>query len=372
MKAFINGKIILENQILDNKVLIFDSTIISIKDAAPKGCKIIDVEGNYISPGFIDIHIHGFKGYDVMDSSLESLENISKEIIKTGVTRYLATTMTMKLSKIIDSLEVIKVAINKNNYKGAKIMGAYLEGPFISKEYKGAQSEKYIRKPSWKDIDKYNDIIKIITLAVEEDDNFDFIKNNPGINLSIGHSNANYETALIAYKMGVKHCTHCFNAMTGLHHRKPGIVGACFSKKYETEFIADKIHINPAFLETFINIIGVDQGIIITDSIRAGGMEEGVYELGGQEVYVDKTSARLKSGVLAGSILTMDKAIKNINELTKLPLYDIIKMATLNPAKSIDKDSNYGVIEIGKLSDFVILNKNLDVVSTWIEGEKIF
>lgn len=370
MKAIINGKLYYNQSFVENKVVVFDEKIKGILDVVPENVDVMDAKGQYILPGFIDIHVHGCKGADVMDGTEDALKTISMGLAETGVTRFLATTMTM-------GLEIIDTAINNvrrygKTLPGAKAIGVHLEGPFINKAYKGAQVEEQIIKPSWALIKPYLDVIKLITLAVEEDEDFLFIKENPGIKLSIGHSSASYEKALAAYELGVRHCTHCFNAMTGLHHRNPGIVGAVFTKPYATEFIADGIHIHPQFLEPFISIIGQEQGILITDSMRAGGMAEGLYELGGQSVMVDKSSARLEDGTLAGSILSMDQAIRNMRNYTKLSLEEILAMATLNPANSLETAPNYGSIEVNHFADFVLMDSALQVTRTIVDGKTVY
>lgn len=370
MKAIINSKLYKDNRFIDNKIVIFDQHIISISDTLPEGVEVIDAKGQYLLPGFVDVHVHGSMGADVMDASKDALDTISKGLSKTGVTRFLATTMTMSLEDIDKA--IVNVRTHQNDLTGAQVLGVHLEGPFINKKYKGAQRAEMIQKPSWKVISPYLDIIKLITLAVEEDEDLEFVKNNPGIKLSIGHTSANYETALDAYDLGVCHCTHCFNAMTGLHHREPGVVGAVFTKPYETEFIADGIHIHPQFLDTFISIIGKENGIMITDSMRAGGMIQGEYDLGGQAVTVDDTSARLADGTLAGSILTMDRAIRNMKSFTNLSLEEIIPMATINPALSIDKTPNYGSIKENNLADFVLMNEDLFVTTTIVNGQVVY
>ncbi|MGL5440066.1 MAG: N-acetylglucosamine-6-phosphate deacetylase [Filifactoraceae bacterium] len=374
-KIFINGKMLIDNKIVEGKKLIFNKEIKEILDKDQphrENLEVIDLNGSYLFAGFVDVHTHGVHGSDVMDATPKSLRDISDSLVSYGVTSFLATTMTMSKENIKSALENVKQCMNLNLLEGAKMVGVHLEGPFISKKYKGAQDENHITRPDWKMIEEHKDIIKIITLAVEEDKDYEFIKNNVGIKLSIGHTDASFEQALESYDLGVTHCTHCFNAMTSLHHRKPGVVGACFTKKYETEFIPDGVHIHSGFLETFINIIGKEQGIIITDSIRASGMEEGEYTLGGQKVIVDRIASRLEDGNLAGSILTMDKAIRNMREFTKLPLEDIIRMATENPAKSLGLEDRIGTIKEGKLADFVVMDENLEVMMTLVEGKIIY
>ncbi len=372
MKAFINGKALVEGKIKDDVVVLFDKRIKEIANKVAKDTEIIDLAGNYLFPGFIDIHVHGAAGGDVMDATPQGLEALSQSLAKSGVTRFLATTMTMPVPDIRCALENVKQVIKDDQLTGAKPLGVHLEGPYISAKFCGGQDAKHIKKPDWADIADYTDIIKIITLAVEEDSDCQFIAHNPGIVLSIGHSAASFEQALASYKLGVRHCTHFFNAMSGLHHRAPGIVGAVFSKPYATEIIADGIHIHPQFLNTIVNLVGKENIILISDSMRATGLQPGRYELGGQPVIVNAESARLASGQLAGSILTLDRAVRNMVDFTDCSLVDIVEMATLNAARSIAVDGNYGAIKKAAVADFVVMDDAFNVISTWRDGNCIY
>ncbi|EOD00096.1 N-acetylglucosamine-6-phosphate deacetylase [Caldisalinibacter kiritimatiensis] len=372
--ALINGKIILENNIIENKVLIFNEKIIDILnpndlDKYPNVIPI-DVKGNYISPGFIDIHIHGAGSSDAMDGTPEAIENISKTVAKTGTTSFLPATMTMDKQSIYKALDAIKKGM-KNKTTGAKVLGAHLEGPFINEKYKGAQDSKYIMKPDYDFIKDYLDVIKIITLAPEMDNQYEFItktKENTDIVLSIGHSNATYSEAKKAIKKGISHGTHLFNAMSPMHHREPGVVGAIFNTNTTCELIADKIHVHPELFQLILNIKGKNNLVLITDSMRAGGLKEGIYELGGQKVIVKDNSARLENNTLAGSVLTLNKAVKNILDNTKLNLNEAVKLVTLNPAKVIGIDDKKGSIAIGKNADITVFNKDFNIHLTIVEG----
>lgn len=398
LKAIINGRIVLNNKTIENKVLVFDKKILDISDKVPEGAEIIDAKGNIVSPGLIDIHIHGSGGSDTMDGTKEALEIISSTIVKNGVTGYLPTTMTMSKDKIYKALDTIEYLMDKDlidtasiesSYnddlksismaevkgKGAKVLGCHMEGPFINEKYKGAQSKEHILKPSYDFIKKYKNIIKIITFAPEMDETHSFIKDvkaNTNITLSIGHSNATFEEAMSAIDEGVSHITHTFNAMTPLNHRKPGIVGAAFSSDTTSEFIADKIHIHPGIFQIFLNNKGKKNVVLITDSMRAGCMKDGKSELGGQTVYVKDGSARLEDGTLAGSILTLNKAVYNFFNNTNLKLHEAIALATINPARVIKLDNKKGSLEIGKDADITIFNEAFDALVTMVEGNIVY
>jgi N-acetylglucosamine-6-phosphate deacetylase len=384
MIAIINGKIIKRDCLIENEVVLFDNKIKDILDIAEFNniiknnkygeIEVIDAKGNYISPGFIDLHIHGSGGKDTMDGNIEDLKVISKAIAKNGVTSFLPTTMTMSKEKIYKALDTIKKGM-KMNLGGAKILGAHMEGPFINENYKGAQKDDYILEPYYEFIKSYEDIIKIITIAPEKDYNFEFIKSikkNTNIVLSMGHTNATYEEAMEAIENGVSRATHLFNAMSPLNHRNPGVVGAVLESHINAEFIADKIHIHPGIFQLVLNIKGKDKVILITDSMRAGCMKDGISELGGQKVIVKNNSARLEDGTLAGSILTLNKAVKNIMENTTLKIYEAIVLASLNAARDIGIDDKKGSIEIGKDADIIIFDENFDVKQTIVEGNILF
>lgn len=374
MKCLINGKIILKNQILENKVLVFDEKIMDITDSAPKDCEVIDANGKYISPGLIDIHIHGNMGKDTMDSTDESIETISKSIMRHGVTSFLPTTMTMDKEHVYDALEVIKKAQNRK-LEGAQVLGAHLEGPFINENYKGAQNEKFIINSKYEFIKEYKDVIKVITYAPEKDIDFDFtreIKRCTDIVLSIGHSNANYEQAKEAINLGVTNVTHMFNAMTGLNHRDPGVVGAALTTNVYSELIADTIHINKDLFQFILNNKGKERLILITDSIEAGGLEDGNYALGGQKVIVKGNEARLENGALAGSVLPLNKMVFNFLENTNLKVNEAINLASLNPATSLGINDKKGSLEIGKDADIAVFDENLNCKMTLCLGEVVY
>lgn len=384
MKAIINGKIITPNSVTENKIVLFNETIQEIideKDFTEKfnngqssNMEIIDAQGNYVSPGFIDVHIHGSGGHDAMDAEVDALNGISEVIAQNGVTSFLPATMTMSKEKIYKALDNIKQCM-KLKLKGARILGAHLEGPFINEKFKGAQKEDYIIAPEYSFIEKYKDIIRIITLAPEKDVNLNFtnqIKEKTDINLSIGHSNATYEETMEAINMGLDSATHLFNTMPPFHHRKPGIIGAVFNSNIYCELIADTIHVDPAIFQILAKIKELDKLILITDSMRAGCLKDGISELGGQKVIVKKNSARLENGALAGSILTLNTAVKNFMKHTDVKIYEAVNMASLNPARYLGIDNKTGSIQVGKNADIVLFDDNFGVKQTIIDGQTVY
>ncbi|AOR22822.1 N-acetylglucosamine-6-phosphate deacetylase [Clostridium taeniosporum] len=374
MKAIINGVIITKNSVLENKVLLFDNKIIDICDDVPEGCEIINANQKIVTAGLIDIHVHGSCNCDTMDSSVEAIEAISSGISRYGVTSFLPTTMTMSKENIYSSLDTIKKCMSKE-FIGAKVIGAHMEGPFINSIYKGAQDEKHILKPNFEFIKHHIDVIKLISYSPELDENYKFtkeVKENTKITLSICHSNASYIQAIEAIRLGVSNITHLFNAMTPLNHREPGVVGAALMSDAYCEIIADKIHVDKSLFQFILNNKGKQKVILITDCMRAGCMDDGKYELGGQDVYVKNGAARLINGTLAGSILTLNKAVYNFFENTNLELNEVINMASLNPAKSIGIDDKKGSLDIGKDADICIFDDEMNCYLSVSEGRIIF
>ncbi|RDY25864.1 N-acetylglucosamine-6-phosphate deacetylase [Romboutsia weinsteinii] len=375
MKCIVNGKILLENQILENKVLVFGKKIVDITDEVVDGYEIIDANGKYVSPGLVDIHIHGNVGKDVMDGNEEAISDISKSIVRHGVTSFLPTTMTMGKDSIDKALQAIRKSMNKN-IEGAKPIGVHLEGPFINEAYKGAQNPEFIIDASYDFIKDNADIIKVITYAPEKDTNLEFtkdIKKNTNIVLSIGHSKATYEQAKEAINLGASNITHLFNGMTGLNHRNPGVVGAALtSNDAYCEIIADTIHIKKDLFQFILDNKGKEKVILITDSIEAGGLEDGEYSLGGQKVIVKENQARLESGSLAGSVMPLNIMINNFYKNTNLKINEAINLASLNAARSIHVDNTKGSIQIGKDADIAIFDEDLNCFMTIVNGEILY
>ena len=370
MKAIINAKIVTSKEILSGYTLIFNRKIISIDRDLPSytDIEIIDAKGAYLSAGFIDIHIHGSNGADVMDATPNSLETISKSIIKTGVTSFLATTMTMSKDKIIDALVNIKK--HKDSVTGAKILGVHLEGPFINPTKAGAQNPKYILKPNIKFIENYLDIIRLITVAPEIEGAREFIEyikeNYPHILLSIGHSSANYQQTKESFRWGVSHATHLFNAMNPLHHREPNIIGAVLEDdNISCDIIADNIHIHPSLFKILFKLKD-DKLILITDAMRAGCLYDGEYSLGGRKVFVKNREARLEDGTLAGSVLKLNSALKNFKDYSNISLPQLISMVTSIPAKRLNLD--LGELKKGYPADIVLFDSDFNIIRTFING----
>lgn len=377
MKVYKNGKILLENKIIENHIVIASDIILEIRPGAnfvplPEH-EIVDLKGHYLAPGFVDVHIHGSNGFDTMDGTMEGLKEISKALPSSGVTSYLATTMSMPKESTHLVLKQAQALIKNQNHQGAELLGIHVEGPFIADKCKGAQNPNFIEVPDYDFYTPYYDVIKLITLAPETDTNYGFTKKinqqHHDIILSIGHSNATYDQAVEAFDHGFKHISHLFNGMSGLHHREPGVVGAALIKDFYTEIIADNIHIRPELYSLILKAKGKHHIILITDAMCAACLEPGEYKLGGQKVIVDNNSARLESGVLAGSILRMNKAIKNFYKHTNLTIWEAINLATKNPAEQLGLYHRIGSIEVHKDADFVVFDDSFNIQKTFCKGQ---
>lgn len=381
----INGTIITPFHLVSGKAIIVEKgrirEIVNKEELCPAtltGAEVIEGKDKFIAPGYIDMHVHGGGGSDVMDGDYKAINQIAIAHSHFGTTSFLPTTMTMSKDKIIRSLRSICEAVKKGT-AGAEILGIHMEGPYINPEKKGAQREDEIKKISIKEFLEFNqasgNLIRLVTIAPEMPGAIDLIKYlyKQGIIASVGHSNATYVQTQAGIKAGLSHVTHTFNAMRGLHHREPGVAGAALaSPELTVEVIADGVHIHPIVLKILTKIKEGEKIILITDAMRAAGLKEGTYDLGGQEVIVTKGQARLKDETLAGSVLTMDKAVKNMVNKIGIQLPNAIQMASYNPAKSIGVDGKKGSLEPGKDADIVILNKNLETELTMVAGKVVY
>ncbi len=312
-------------------------------------------------------------GQDTMDGTAETFRTISSFVAKTGVTGFLATTMTMSRDKIENSLNQIRESM-KEELPGAQLLGANVEGPFISEQFKGAQNKEFIMKPDWNLIEPYKDIVKIVTVAPEVPGSIELIKElkKNGIVASMGHTSATYEKAMKGIEAGITHCTHLFNAMTGIHHRNAGTTVAALSSEINCELIADTIHVHPGLFEFIRKAKGAEKINLITDCMEAGGMPDGEYALGGQPVTVKNNSARLMDGTLAGSILKLNEGVRNFYKNTNIELHDAFRLASLNPAIEFGFDDKKGSLKVGKDADFCLMDKDFNVKATYVMGKCVY
>lgn len=368
LKAIVNARVFVDEGIAEGKTLLFDKKIVGIVDMAPKEAELIDAKGAYVSAGFIDLHIHGCGGADVMDATPLALETISSALLQTGTTSFLATTMTMSTEAICRALENIKK--HKHQVNGAKIVGVHLEGPFINPLKHGAQDKTLVQIPNTTWIEPYMDEVKMITLAPEIEGAPEFIEyvanQYPHVILSIGHSDADYEQSKAGFAQGISHATHLFNAMNPYHHRNPGIAGAVFDADVTCDVIADLVHVHPSVL-SHIYRLKKDSLILVSDSMRAGCIKEGIYELGGQKAEVLQGKVFLEDGTLAGSVLKLNEALKNMTTHTAMTPIEAVKSATLLPAQKLGIKK--GALKTGYDADIVLFDEDFSIIMTIIEGE---
>lgn len=335
----------------------------------------LDLTGLVVMPGLIDMHIHGCGGADTGDATPEALETMSQTLVKNGVTSFCPASMTLsfeELTKIFANIDAMKDKVG-----GAYIHGANMEGPYIAMSKKGAQNPLYVRNPDKEEFKKLyegcNGAIRVVDIAPECDGGDEFIKEiQPICPVSIAHTDAGYDEAVHAIELGVRHITHLFNAQSGLHHRKPGVVGAAFdvgrANGVRAELICDGFHIHPATLRIAFREMGEDGTVIISDSMKAAGCPDGDYDLGGQPVYVRDGKALLADGTIAASTSNVYKELKNVISFG-IPEKQAVKSATINPAKAIRVDDKTGSIEEGKLADILVVDKDYNIKLVIVKGE---
>ncbi|MBX0357148.1 N-acetylglucosamine-6-phosphate deacetylase [Halobacillus sp. Nhm2S1] len=328
-------------------------------------------------PGFIDVHIHGANGHDVMDATEEALYGLAVQLPQEGTTSFLATTMTQSKERITKAVTNAGEFIEKQEQgQGqAEVLGIHLEGPFISPSKAGAQPLEHITKPSldlfeqWQNESHQN--IKLITLAPELEGALPFIEEvrRKGVICSLGHSEATLNEANEAVEKGASHITHLYNQMSGLHHREPGLVGAAFTNPaLLVEMIVDHIHIHPEAVRLAYQVLGSDRTILITDAMRAKCLPAGTYDLAGQNVTVNNGEARLSDGTLAGSILTLEEAARKMRAFAGVELNELVKMTSANAARELGVYDRKGSITKGKDADLVLLDEKGCVVTTICRG----
>lgn len=372
-----NCNIIYLDKIEKGSVLVENGKIKEINPSNVNNTEVIDAEGLYLSPGFIDVHIHGAGGCDTMDGTVESINTIAKTIVQHGTTSFTPTTMTVAAEDIRKSMEVIK-KLKEEGTEGANVLGAHLEGPFISPKAIGAQNPNFLLAPSVENYNKivgdYSDAVVSITMAPEVDGAKELIKylSDNGVTVSMGHTKATYDEAIEGIKCGACHSTHLYNAMTPFTHREPGVVGATFDTDITTETISDGIHISYPALRTAYKQKGTDKVLLVSDAMEACGMPDGQYSLGGQDVIVKNGAARLLDGTLAGSVLTLDKAVKNIYNNSDYPLNEVVRMATYNGAKHCHVEDHKGLIKEGYDADLILFNEDIEIQKVFVNGKEVY
>jgi len=385
MKTVIhNGNVIKEDGIIPNASILIetDRIIDIINEPYPSiaDAKYIDANGNYISPGFIDTHVHGGGGFDIMDGTEEAVTEIAYTHLKYGMTSFVPTTLTAseeRLFKAIDTVEYVK----NQDYIGSRILGIHLEGPYISHTYKGAQNPRYIAVPSnghYKRFLDHSPSIKRISAAPELDGAMEMARDlkERGIVVAVAHSDADFSCMELAAQNGFSHITHMFNGMSALkspdYYCRGGVVeGGLILDEFTAEIIADGKHMPGEMLRLLYKCKGPDKMILTTDAMRATDMPYGIYDLGGLEVLIDDGVAMLSDRTsFAGSIATADRLVRTAYRLAGIPLAIAVKMISINPAKLIGVDKELGSIDIGKIADIVIFDDDINI-KTVIQSGKI-
>ena len=380
--ALTGGNIVTPFRIIKNGTLLIEKGKISelgksIDKSILKNYEIIDVSEKIICPGFADLLVHGGAGFGFADNTDESIKQISSYLLQYGSTTVLASLFAKPEKLLLEDLNRVAEYIEK--HPDSNIRGIHMEGPFLNKKFKGAMNENYLWKPdaeSWEKIWKASrGHIKIMTIAPELEGSVEVMQAaaKEGVVLSIGHSMANYDEVENAIDNGAAHVTHIFNAMKAFHHRTPGVIlGALLHNELKIELIADTLHVHPAVMELLLKLKGASGIILVSDSIRAGGMHEGEYEFADQKIFMKENKAFLEDGTLAGSTLTLNSAVKNMVKAAGAKITDAVRMASLNGIKVLDLDHKKGILAVGKDADIVVLNKDYEVELTLLNGKAVY
>lgn len=377
MKGFNNSLVFYGGKFVNKTVGIEDGKIVYIGDDESVITEVLDknAQNAYLVPGFIDEHIHGAGNADAMDGTAAAFDAISKTLAKEGTTSFLYTTMTASLERTEEVISNCEEYIEKAEFLGARPIGLHLEGPFINPNKCGAQPKEYIFDSTAENAAKLvenHGAVKLITVAPEvSKDGFIEYLVSKGITVSAGHTDATYAEFVSAVNRGLSCSTHTYNAMRAFSHREIGATGGALMTGVYNELIADGIHVSfPAIQMLFA--LKSDKVVLITDAMRAKGMGDCESELGGQKVYVKGGEARLVDGTLAGSVLQMNVAVKNLVEKAGIPLETVIRCASENPAKNLGVFDKTGSIEVGKIADVTLLDKDFNVLLTVVGDKTVY
>nr|WP_318488617.1 N-acetylglucosamine-6-phosphate deacetylase [Photobacterium leiognathi] len=356
-------------------VIVNDGKIEAITETKPLDCDVTELEGQTLVPGFIDIHIHGRAGADVMDATPQALQTIADALPKTGVVAWVGTTVTAPWQDIINALQQVREFCQQSKQVGAKLLGSFLEGPYFTEAYRGSHPTQYLQAPSIAALAELKEVagdsLIRVALAPEYQGSDEAIQwlTAQGIKTSIAHTSANFEQVTTAHQHGADCGVHLFNGMSGLHHREPGCAGAVMFHDMLAELIADGIHVHPVMMQLAYRIKGYQQLALITDCMRAGGLSDGKYQLGAQMITVTNGEARTDDGSLAGSTCSLDQALRNMIMLAGVPEWEAVQMATSVPAKYVGIDDKLGFIKPGYNASFALLDPQFQIQATLIDGQ---
>lgn len=381
--AVIRGNLILPDRVIKEGSLVIEGGLIKeVRGAGPgselPSADVHDYSGYWVSPGLVDVHLHGALGHEVMDAEVAGLKKIAGHQAACGVTAFFPTTLTAPLETVIRAIETVRAAAGED--LPSEIAGIHLEGPYVSLKRKGAQDPKYVREIQESDLERLQAALgplkTLITVAPETGRNLDFIPRMADLGwvVSIGHSDATYEEATRAIAAGANHATHLFNAWREFHHREPGGLGAVLdSDRVYAELITDGIHVHPSFIRLAVFRKGPERTCLITDSLKAAGLPDGTYDWGDMQIVLKGAEVRLRdSGVLAGSVLHLNQAVRNVLNWTGLPVPAVVRMASLTPAESVGLGRVMGSLEPGKLANLAIFDSSFETVATYLRGKKVY
>ena len=376
MKAIVHGVILLPEGEVRGRALLYDQRIVGIvgeEEARAAARETIDAEGAYVAPGLIDTHTHGLMGADASDGQEEGIRRIAHGMLQAGVTSFLPTTDTKpweRLQRVFEQIRRLREESRQPAFPGAEILGCHAEGPFINLERKGAMEGQYAQPLDADKMLQNADVVRLVTFAPELPGGASFIRTlreKTDMTLSMGHSNASYDQAMAAIHLGVSRATHLFNAMSPLHHREPGVVGAALASDIFTELIADTYHVSPALYPMLIRAKG-NKLVLITDSVRFAGMPEGEYQAEGETFIRKGLSCRLRDGTIAGSVLKLNEGVRNLRDWGGVPLHTAVRAASLNAAESIGLKEKKGSLAPGKDADILLMDRDCRVLKTIVGG----
>jgi N-acetylglucosamine-6-phosphate deacetylase len=371
----IKGDILTPSRLMPGGVVVVEGP--KIWEVSPEDVgkgEVIDMTGCIVAPGFVDIHVHGGGGYDVMDSSPSTLDGLSVFLAQGGVTSFLPTAYTAPREAILEAAQGVRGAMEKGT-GGARVLGLHMEGPYISPERCGAQNRDHVRKPEIGELDEVDGEsggnLRVVTMAPEVKGALGAIAwvNSRGKTAAAGHTDATYEEAVAAFDAGMSHVSHLFNGMRPFHQREPGVVGAALGNgRVTVELIADGFHVHPAALKMAVRLKGTESTALVSDSIAPAGMSDEEYDFGGLKMSIKKGRSLLESGRLAGSTIRLCDAVRNMVELAGFPLTEAVEMATSTPARIAGVDDRKGSLVPGMDADITVLDRNFSVMLTMVEG----
>ena len=359
-------------------VVVNDGKVEAVTDTLPTDCEILSLEGKTLLPGFIDIHIHGRAGSDVMDATPEALQTISDALLQTGVVAWVGTTVTAPWSSIVYSLDAIKTWLEQSQQCGAELLGSFLEGPYFTEAHRGSHPTAYLKSPTIQELEELYQVadhsLLRVAIAPEADGAMEAIQwlQSKNIKTSVAHTDSTFEQVTQAHQLGADCGVHLFNGMRGLHHREPGCTGAILYHDMLAELIADGVHVHPVMMQLAYRMKGYQNIALITDCMRAGGLDDGDYQLGAQTITVTNGEARTKCGSLAGSTCSLDQALRNMIQLSGVPEWEAVQMATSVPAKYLEIDQRLGSIASGMDASFTVVNQDFEVQNTMMKGKWVY